>query len=195
MYRQEQSRTALGVTYVKDLGNPLWQMSAQSKLLKVNTLDYWRAQLKTLENGLQTFYGYSMSRCYPILYKNGSWPLNSPPFDGVSAVLNTINANRKAITVAGLPPAFVLSVGDYIQIGTTDLHQVVESATASAGGLTPEFEIRPFLWSGVHTGSPTTLISVLKPHCIMAIVPGSIQTDASISGWGTVSFQAMEARS
>jgi hypothetical protein len=28
----------------------------------------------------------------------------------------------------------------------------------------------------------------------MAIVPGSLSTDASLNGWGTVSFQAIEAR-
>lgn len=195
VYRQEQSRTALGKTYVKDLGNPLWQLSAQSKMLTPNVLDYWRARLKALENGLQTFYGYSLSRTYPILYRNGSWPTGLS-FSGTSAVLATVNANRKAITVSALPAAFGISIGDYVQIGSTDLHQVVEAATASGGGLTPEFEVRPFIWSGViGGGSPAVAVSVKRPHCLMSIIPGSISTQAGLDGWGAITFQGMEARS
>lgn len=188
MWRQEQSRTAGGKTIVKDLGSPLWQLKAQSKQLKPNELDYWRARLNAMENGLSTFRGYSLSRTYPIAYPKGSWPTGGS-FSGTAAALNSVNANRKAIRVGSLPAAFVLSVGDYLAIGN-DLHQVMESATASGGGLTSEFEVRPHLWPGVSSG----VASVFKPSCIMAIVPGSISSDASLNGWGSVSFQAMEAR-
>lgn len=189
MWRQEQSRTAGGRTIVKDLGSPVWQLKAQSKQLKPNELDYWRARLNALENGLAMFRGYSLSRTYPIAYPKGSWPTGGS-FSGTAAALNSVNANRKAIRVGSLPAAFVLSVGDYLAIGN-DLHQVMESATASGAGLTPEFEVRPHLWPGVSSG----VVSVFKPSCIMAVVPGSISSDASLNGWGSVSFQAMEARS
>lgn len=188
-YRQEQSRTAGGKTYVKDMGSPLWHLVAQSKLLSPNVLDVWRAKLKQFENGLFTFYGYPLSRTYPILYPRGTWPTGGS-FSGTSAAISSINANRKAIAVSSLPAGFVLSVGDYVQIGTTDLHQVLETATASGGGVTPQFEVRPFIWTGVSSGA----VSVFKPHCLMAVDPGSISTDSSISGWGSVSFSATEAR-
>lgn len=188
MYRQEQSRTAGGRTVVKDLGSPLWQLKAQSKQLRPNTLDYWRARLAALENGLQTFYGYPLSRTYPIAYPNGSWPTGGA-FSG-SAVLATINANRKAVTLSGLPAAFALSVGDYVSIAG-DLHQVMEAATASAGGLTPEFEVRPHIWPSVTAGAAA---AVYRPSCIMSIVPGSVASDSDLTGWGSLSFQAIEAR-
>jgi hypothetical protein len=192
MRRQEQSRQANGRTIVKDLGPPLWHLVAQSKVLRPNALDYWRARLDALENGLATFKGYSLSRTYPILYPNGSWP-TGVSFDGVSANLNTIDANRKAIRVGGLPVGFVFSVGDMLAIGT-DLHRVMETATAAGGGLTGLFEVRPHLWPDVAVGSPPPVVSVYRPSCIMAIVPGSISTSAGINGWGSVTFEAMEAR-
>lgn len=194
-YRQEQSRTASGVTYVKEFGFPLWQMKAQSKILSPNNLDYWRARLKALEGGLQTFYGYPLSRTYPILYPNGSWPTGLA-FSGTTAVLNGVNANRKAISVSGLPAAYRVSVGDFFQLGTTDLHQALETATASGGGLTPEFEVRPHIWTGVVGGnSPAVPVSVKRPHCIMAVLPGSIGSDSGLDGRGSISFAAMEYRS
>jgi len=192
-WRQEQSTQASGRILVKDMGAPLWTLRAGSKVLSPNTLDTWRAKLTALENGLQVFWGYPMTRCYPILYPLGAWPTGSS-FNGNTANLSAINANRKAITLSALPATFVLSVGDYIAItiGTRkDLHQVMETATASGGGVTNEFEIRPSLWPDV---TITKAVSVKQPACQMAIVPGSVSTDAGLNGWGAFSFQAIEAR-
>lgn len=199
LWRQEQSRQANGRTIVKDFGTPLWRATYVSKTQRPNALDQWRARLTGLENGLQTFKGYSLSRCYPILYPNGSWPTGLS-FDGVSATLNTIDANRKAVRVDDLPIGFTLSVGDYISLRDAGsppvdliaLHQVMEAATADGSGLTPQFEIRPHLAPEVDT---SFAVSVLRPHCIMSIVPGTIASAADPStGQGTISFQAIEAR-
>ncbi len=190
LWRQEQSRTAGGQTIAKDLGSPLWQMTAQSKSLKPNELDYWRARLTSLENGLKTFRAFPKSRCFPVAYPNGSWPTGSA-FNGV-AQLATIATSRKAASLSSLPAAYKVSVGDYIQIGDKDLHMVMEPVTANGSGVTTQFEVRPHLWPGVT--APTTA-RVAKPSCIMAIVPGSISTTADLStGRGTVTFQAIESR-
>lgn len=194
-WRQEQSRTAGGRTYVKDLGSPLWMLTAQSRQLSINELDYWRARLNAMENGMATFRGYSMSRCYPIRYPRGAWPTGGA-FDGISASLASVGANRKSVSLADLPAGFVLSVGDYIQIGDGDLHQVMEAAVADVDGETAEFEVRPHLWPGVEGGgSPPLAVAVKRPSCLMAIMPGSIKSSADPqTGWGAVSFQAIEAR-
>ncbi|MNF09167.1 hypothetical protein D3C80_2097620 [compost metagenome] len=69
---------------------------------------------------------------------------------------------------------------------------VMEAVTANAGGVTTQFEFRPHLWRGVTAPVAATLV---KPSCIMAIVPGSISTTADMAtGRGTVTFQAIEAR-
>ena len=327
LWRQEQSRTAGGRTVVKDMGSPLWQMTAQSRSMKPNELDYWRARLTSLENGLKTFRAFPKSRCFPVAYPNGAiignvapnpsfengttgwtfWStagLSSDARTGVraaavtksgsfvsavripviagssysltgwvkgdvasssgvyiralwfaaatggtsisftdaasnvalsqsyrqvgglvkapatathvqlqiyhvsgstaatmfiddldfssAAVVATIAANRKEISLSSLPAGYVASVGDYIQIGDKDLHMVMEAVTASEGGVTTQFEVRPHLWPGVTAPVAATLV---KPSCIMAIVPGSISTTADMAtGRGTVTFQAIEAR-
>lgn len=179
-YRQEQSRQANGRTIVKDMGSPLWRAAYQSRSLSPNELDQWRARLASLENGLQTFKGYALSRCRPIAHPgNAALP---------SGTVSAINANRKAIRVASLT-GITLSVGDMLRVGTADLHQVMESAT---GTPTNEFEIRPHLWPGAATSDA---VSIEKPYCIMSIVPGSVSTTADMAtGRGAVSFQAIEAR-
>jgi hypothetical protein len=188
-WRQEQSTQASGRVIVKDMGAPLWTLRAMTKMLAPNALDHWRAELTKLENGLQTFKAYPMSRCYPQKYPRGSWPTGGA-FNG-SAVLSAINANRKAIALQALPAGFVLTVGDYVSIAG-DLHQVMEGATASGSGITPQFEIRPHLWPAVVAPTPGVLVK--QPSCNMAVVPGSVTSEAQLNGWGSISFSAMEAR-
>lgn len=204
LYRQEQSRTANGRTVVKDLGSPLWRMTAESKSLRPNELDAWRARLESLENGLKTFRAFSKSRCFPIKDPGGTI-LNGGPSLYLDFVTNlgyvagpsaakvySINDNRKAIAVSGLRPGYVLSVGDMIQIGPANLHRVMESVIVDGTGRSPEFEIRPHLWPASAVNDAVTIV---RPSCIMAIVPGSVSSQADKeTGRGVVSFQAVEAR-
>jgi hypothetical protein len=184
-WRQEQSTQASGRVLVKDMGAPLWTLRAQSKPLTPNNLDRWRARLIGLENGLIQFKGYPMSRCFPQAYPRGTWGA----FSG-NGVLASIAANRKTITVSGLPAGFELTVGDYLSAGGF-LHQVMESVSAAGTGITPPFEVRPHLAPTMSTGGA---VSLKQPNCLMAVVPGSVSSDAQINGWGAVSFAAMEAR-
>ncbi len=188
--RQEQSTTAGGKVYTKDIGPPFWKLTAVSKSLKPSDLDEWRTRLGALAGSQQTFLGYALSKCWPRLYPEGSWP-TGVAFNGLTANLSTIQSDRKTIRLSSLPAGFQLSVGDLIQIGTTDLHRVREAAAAAAG-TTGDFEIYPNLWPGVVT---TTAVSVYRPHCLMTIVPGSVSAQADPStGRGVVSFQGFEAR-
>lgn len=196
MWRQERSTTAGGATIVKDLGSPLWRASYVSRSLDANLLDEWRAKLDALENGLQSFQGYSLSRCFPIAYPNGSWPTGGA-FNGQTATVYAIGSGNRSLQVDLLPAAFQLRVGDMIQIkrGSTDrrdLHRVMEATAADVSGITTEFEVRPHLWPGVAIDD---LVAVKRPWCHMKIVPGSISSQADLqTGRGTVSFQAVEAR-
>jgi hypothetical protein len=190
MWRQEYSRTAGGQTIAKDLGSPLWKMTAQSKSLRPNELDYWRARLMSLEGVLKTFRAFPKSRCYPIAYPNGSWPTGDA-FDG-NAELTTINANRKSISLHDLPVGYRVSVGDYVQVGTNDLHMVMEPAVADATGYTAQFEVRPHLWPGV---TAPRAVALVKPSCVMRLVAGSVSTTSDKeTGRAVISFQAIEAR-
>nr|WP_234889336.1 hypothetical protein [Agrobacterium vitis] len=186
LFRQEQSRTAGGVTYTKDLGSPLWSAAYQTKQLKPNELDAWRARIEVLEGGLQYFRGYSLSRSRPIAYPTGK-PV---PDNGV--VLSAIGGDNKSVTISGLGAGYVVSVGDMIEIAGSGLYRVVEGAVANGSGAAGAFEVRPHLWPGTAAGSAVTL---LRPSCTMMIVPGSISSEADAStGRGSVSFQGIEVR-
>lgn len=196
-WRQEMSRTAGGTTYVKDLGNALWKASYTSRVMRPNELDEWRARLDSLENGLQRFKGYSLSRCFPIAYPNGSWPTGAS-FDGVSAAVSAIGGDNKSLQIDGLPAGFQFRIGDMLQIqhGSDpvryDLHRVQEPATADETGETGSFEVRPHLWPGVAVDN---IVSVKRPWCLMQIVPDSITTTADQrTGSGSITFQGIEAR-
>lgn len=180
MYRQEQSRSQGGVTYVKDMGTPLWRASYQTRQLRPNEMDMWKAKTKALEGGLKQFIAYPLSRCYPIAYPKGR---------GLGNVSNlkvsSIGADRKTITMSGRPAGYIFSVGDYIQIGTRNLHQIV-----GVDGLNVEF--RPHLWPETAVNDA---VKVVNPYCIMAIVPSSLQTGTdSQFARGSISFQAVESR-
>ncbi len=179
-YRQETSRTSIGQTFVKDLGSPLWTASYQSRVMRPNELDAWRARLKALEGGLKQFRGMPTSRCYPIAYPNGTG------MGDVSAVtVGSIGTNRNTIGLSGLPGGYIASVGDYLQIRTNDLHQIVNVSGS-------EIEVRPHLWPTTAIGDAVTLV---KPSCLMTIVPGSINTTADLStGRGVITFQGFESR-
>lgn len=179
-YRQETSRTSIGQTFVKDFGSPLWTASYQSVVMRPNELDAWRARLKALEGGLKQFRGRPTSRCYPIAYPNGTGMGN------VSAVtVGSIGTNRNTIGLSGLPGGYIASVGDYLQIRTNDLHQIVNVSGS-------EIEVRPHLWPTTAVGDAVTLV---KPSCLMTIVPGSINTTADLStGRGVITFQGFESR-
>lgn len=179
LWRQEQSRQANGRTIVKDLGSPLWRAAYQSRSLSPNELDEWRARLESLENGLQTFKGYPLSRCRPINHP-GTATLPSGTLASVT--------DGKVLTLSGFS-SISFSVGDFLQVETTDLHQIVEISGSS-------YEVRPHIWPGIDAGdSPAPTVTISKPHCIMAIVPGSVSSTADMpTGRGAVSFQAIEAR-
>lgn len=179
LYRQEISRTAIGQTFVKDLGSPLWRATYQSRLMKPNELDTWRARLKAMEGGLKQFLGRPTSRCYPIAYPKGAGMGN------VSDVkIASIGGDRKTITLSGLPAGYQATAGDYIKIGTHNLHQVVDTVGS--------IEVRPHLWPGTAVDDIVTLV---KPSCRMTILPGTLSSSADAStGRGTISFQAIESR-
>lgn len=177
LYRQEQSRHASGRTRVKDFGTPIWTATYQSRQMRPNEIDEWRARLNLLQNGLETFRAWPTSRCWPILHPNG--------VDAVNGEIATIGADRNSLTILWDDGTTVLSVGDYIEINGRWLHQIVDRRP---GGIN---EIAPHLAVGALVGQP---INIDQPGVNMTIVPGSVNTQTGLNGRGTVSFRAIEAR-
>lgn len=190
----ETSKTQGGDTLVKARGTPLWNLTATSRTLRPNELDYWRARLESLDEGKRPFWGYSLSRCYPIAYPNGSWPTGTS-FTGLTATIASLGSDNKSLSLAGLPSGFALAVGDMLSFEYTAqpryaLHRIEEAATAAGGGTTGAFEVRPFIQAGAVT---TTAVRLYQPRCLMMLIPGSITSTAQLqNGMGTVSFQGVQ---
>lgn len=115
---------------------------------------------------------------------------------GASPALNTLGGNNRSLRVGGLPAGYVLSRGDMLAFdyggGRRALHRVAETVAASGAGLTPLFEVRPFLRPGYATGAAVTLI---RAAAKMMVVPGSFDPGTGRpmiqAGMG---FQAIEVR-
>lgn len=180
LFRKEQSRHASGRTRTKDLGDMIWLGEWRSKQLTPNELDKWRAILSALENVDGTFDGYALSRCRPIMHPASGPALPAGPF-----TVNAIGGNTKSFSLSGAT-GLKLRTGDMVQVQGTDLYRI---ETDSDNGAT--FSVTPFLWSGT---APGDAVVVVKPSCLMTIVPNSVQSPADTSGRGYISFQAMEAR-
>lgn len=178
MYRQEQSRHASGRTRVKDFGTPIWTATYQSRQMRPNEVDGWRARLNRLQNGMETFRAWPMSRCWPIAHPNGAGAGNGE--------IATVGSDNKSLTITwdGDDPT-TLTVGDYIEINGTRLHQI----TAVASG--PIYSVAPHFSVGVLSEQT---VRVNSPGVLMTIVPGSISTQTGLNGRGIVSFRAVEAR-
>lgn len=139
LWRQEISRTAGGVTLVKELGPLLWQVSYITGPLERAAASALEAKLLSLQNGGQLFEGYDPAQPYPAHSKTAV-------LAGVT--VNDIRADRLALRLKGLPAAFVITAGDWISIDDgTNLHllRMVETGTASGAGLSPWLEMRPGL--------------------------------------------------
>ncbi|WP_374833889.1 hypothetical protein [Paenochrobactrum pullorum] len=178
-YRQELSRTAGGVTLIKNLGSPLWIATYQTRNMRPNELDQWRARLKLLEGGLQEFLGRPTSRCYPIAYPKGQGIGNT-----VNMKLAAFGSGRQAVAFSGVPAGYSFTVGDFIQIGTRNLHQIVAVGS--------ELEIRPHLWPETKVNDP---VKIVRPSCKMIMVPETLTSTAELgTGRGSITFQAIESR-
>lgn len=183
LYRQEQSRHASGRVRVKDYGTPIWNASYVTKNLSPNKLDFWKARLSLLENGLNTFYAHPMSRCWPIKHPNG---------DGLNvnvAQVNSINSNNKELSIKNINN-LNLSTGDYISINDR-LYQVMEDISTGASGQSLEFEIRPHF--NINNINVDDEVRIYQPRCLMTLVPGSMSFGSGLNGRGSVSFRGIEA--
>jgi hypothetical protein len=101
------------------------------------------------------------------------------------------------LKLGGLPAGYSLRRGDMLHVDYGSgprraLHRIVEDATANGAGITPFFEVRPYLKTGTTTGAVVTLI---KPAAKMMLEPGSFDpgTEARVHTAG-MSFTAIEVR-
>jgi len=151
-WRQERSITAGGVTIGKDLGPALWVGQFQTRPYKTDEAMAIEAQLASLDGVIGTFEAYDVRRARPA---NASAGFS----DAGVTISGTPTAS--ALALAGLPAGFQVAVGDHLAFtyaGKRALHQAVEAATADGTGVTPAFEVRPYIRVGATAGLAVSLV-------------------------------------
>jgi hypothetical protein len=189
--RQEFSRTAFGTTIGKDLGSAIWFAAYTTISLANDDALKFEAYLNSLDGAVFPFEAWDLRRPYPKSNQTGAF--------NDTGILNSVNANNKALSISGLDAGFVLSVGDYLSFNYTTaygtsraLHQVMEGVTANGSGLTSEFEVRPHIRPGWTLSGPTTAVRLKKPAGLFTLVPGSVSSRLNGPVNTVVSFKAQQ---
>lgn len=183
MWRQEASRTAGGVTLVKNLGPLLWQATYLTEPMMRDAAGEVEADLLSLENGAQLFEGYDPARPFPA--SDSTSPL-------ANVKVNARATDRLRVGLNGLPPFFKVSRGDWVSVDDGQnllLVRVVEESVAASSGICPMFEVRPALRPTVEIGMPVKLR--YAPARFM-VDPGSVERAPFGRLMDTVSWTATQ---
>lgn len=126
-----------------------------------------QALVESLDGPMRAFYLYAPQMPNPQAY-------DGHDLSGVT--IGSVGSNNRAMTLAGLPEGFTVTVGDSLAFdyGSNPtrraFHRILETRTATALGNTSLFEVRPHFRPGVQAGLAVTLI---KPAAKVFIMPGS----------------------
>jgi len=190
---QEYSGLGTGEGLAHDLGPPLWEAECSTGPMYHDDAYAVQARLNALIGSVQTFMLHNPAKPGPRMDQNGTilatgagGPsllldfINDDAFavaSSSSPVIGSIAANRKEVTISGLPNGYVLSGGDFFQVnygaGRVALIQIVVSKTA-VGGVASMVEVTPHLRPGINAGSAITLI---KPAAKVKLVPNTLRLE------------------
>ncbi len=161
-------------------GNPLWSATWQIGRIGAARSDLWRAFVARLRGPGRTFYASDLGRPRPLAHQSGWTGMTKPggaAFNGIAdGWSQAIDADGDAtLTLTGVSPALVLSIGDYIGLrwsGTRrTLARAVLPASAGADG-TIAVVVEPPVPTLV---VPSSAVAYLEsPVCVMRLVPGEV---------------------
>lgn len=118
-------------------------------------------------------------------------------FNGANAQIASLSGNNKEMSLSALPFGYKLSGGDLLSFdyGTNPvrraLHRVILPVTASGSGVSPTFEVRPYIRPGATVGLSVTLVkAAAKVRMIPdSFNPGTNDADGITRG---MSFQVRQ---
>jgi len=167
---QELSGVGSGQILAAELAPSLWEADVSSAEYPHDRIDQLQARIEALDGSIRAFYLTDPKRRYPQYDPDGSI------FGSAVAVINSIDASNRAISISGLPASYVLTVGDFFAFdyGTPArraFHRVVETVAANGSGVTGLFEVRPHIRTGATAGLSVSLISpslkcIIKPNTL-----------------------------
>ena len=176
---RELSGMGSGQTLEADLSPELWIADVATRSWRAGDARRHEALVNAIVRSMGTFYLYDPRKAVPRLDPGGV-------ILGAATVQINSLPDAKSMSLKGLPADYKLSVGDHLSFdyGTPArraFHELAEDVTANGSGVTPAFEVSPFIRTGAATNLVVTLV---KPTVKVKIVPGSLdpkQVDASFS--------------
>lgn len=166
---QELSDIASGEILAADLRPRLWIAECSSIAADIDTIEALRGRVNVLDGAIQSFYLHDPRRPYPATDPTGTLLAGA-------VTIESIEANRKELTLEGLPDNFVLPQGTMLSVtagspSRTALLQLAATVTADGDGVAGPVELRPHLRSWIAADQTVTL---LKPVAKVKLVPGSV---------------------
>lgn len=188
---QELSGKGSGDLIAADLRPARWLAQINSSEMTHAQLASVQALIDQLDGAISTFLLWDASKAYPAADLDGA-------IIGSSAVkIKSVGSNTKSLALKGLPVGYVLTRGDLLQVNYASpstriaLHRVIAATvTADSSGETSEFEVRPYIVTGM---AADDVVNLKKPAAEFKIMPGSYDPNAAVAS-GTLSFQAMQKR-
>jgi hypothetical protein len=176
-----------------EIGDAHWEAAYETVPYKRVDRAVWQAWWATLRSHF-TFLGYDPEKRFPLNYGKSVLNLLRAGGGAFDGSLIVSSATATTLTLSGLPANFIFLVGDHVSVGLSGgrlgLHQIVEPATGSAGGVatvTVEPRIRT---ANVVPGSTTA--NLVKPLCEMFIKPGSFAAPHNALERLPVTFEAVQ---
>lgn len=174
----ETNETGDGEYFTSDYGPRLWEGSLTVRAENPDRADELVARAELLRSAGATFFVSRKHRLGPIGDREGVKLGSSAP------VISALATNNREISISGLPSLYAMKAGDMLSFTYLNnpmryaLHRVVTNKEATAAGVLSNLEIIPPLRPGAVINTPITLI---KPFCKAAIIPGSFEPQRSVS--------------
>lgn len=177
----EMSGSGSGQFWAAELAPPLWQVTMSLAARRPEQAREIDAKIRALGIGRQT-----------LLFTDPTYAPASRINPGGSASIGSISADRTRISLSGLLPDYVATIGDRISVslgaGRYWTAELAEGAAANTSGVTPLVTVTPYLPLGINIGARVELIApVLRcfvppsGHKPFGMTPGRIALGASLT--------------
>lgn len=188
----ETAGTTLGQAIVNELAPRRWRAEVTLARMSWEAAEDLEATINAI-GPTGTFLLHDPKRIGPRSDPSGA------SLNALDPVIHTVGSDNRTLRVQGLPAGFVLSRGDMMSIPYASapqrrlLLQASETVAASGAGVTPLFEVRPFLRPGLAPGQTVTLV---RPAAKVMFEPGSFSRGKPVTKLlvGGMAFSAIEVR-
>lgn len=186
---QEISGLGSGDILAAQLTPRNWIADVTLAKLTHNQAKQIQAMIEALDGSINTFLLTNTLALYPQSDPTGA-------ILGANTVVIASLPSAKSMTLSGLPAGYVLTLGDMLSYTYSStrraLLRISETVTANGSGITPAFEVRPWIPTGTAT---STAVTLKKPAGKFIMVPNTFDVGSDDNYVTTsIKFTAMEKK-